>query len=234
MTKATTLPTVDDAVANIQAELAQTEVQRTRAEEEVDASMARISLLTHRIANIHAARSALAGLPSLDPHQAWLDHLTAWRKALTGEMLALPTTIRDPRSLGLERNLKLSIRVIELGPDVANGTGYDMTTLRLGALMIESGYEVVGADPDRHFAGTLPWFGSLPEVERRIADTKQQRADAEAVLADALLDDGERERRATQSRARIDAIDAAPVRKVRGDGSIYERHSDGRRVEVTS
>ena len=133
----------------------------------------------------------------------------------------------------LQRDQK-GVLEAKFGPDVVNGSGWDLTTLRLGALMRESGYEPTGADPDRHFSGVMPWFGSLPQVERRIADLKKQRAEAEARLDNALLDDAERERRAAENKAHIAAENARPVRKVRGDGSQYERHADGRIVEVAS
>jgi hypothetical protein len=89
---------------------------------------------------------------------------------LCNELRALPERIRDDKTFGLKNNLTLSIRVIDVGPVAANGTGYDLTTLRLGVLMREAGYEPEGADPDRRYCGVMPWFGSLPQVERRIAE----------------------------------------------------------------
>ena len=232
MTK-TTAP-VDDVLTKLQAELAETETRRNRAEQEVAACLARINVLTGRLTAIHAATAAIANLSPTAPDQEWLDHLNAWRNTLCEELRALPATIRDAHTLGLKTNLVLSIRAIDLGPDVANGTGYDLTTLRLGALMIESGYEVLGADRDRHYAGKLPWHGSLPKVERRLADWRKQRAEAEARLADAVLDEAGRERRVAERKSQIDALNATPVRKTRGDGSQYDRYPDGRRVEVTN
>lgn len=68
--------------------------------------------------------------------------------------------------------------------------------------MREDGYEAVGADPNRNYSRVKPWFGSLLEVQRRIADLKKQREDAQARLDEALLDDTERERRAAESQTR--------------------------------
>lgn len=79
----------------------------------------------------------------------------------------------------------------------------------------------------------MPWFGSLPEVERRIQQLTTQRAEAQARLDEALLDDAERERLAAEDKARRAALNAAPQRKVRGDGSQFDRYPDGRMVEVS-
>ena len=125
----------------------------------------------------------------LAPEQEWLDHLIGWRKTLCDELLALPSPIRDSHTLGVQRNLTLSIKTIDVGVAVVNGTGYDLTTLRLGALMREAGYEPTGADPHRNYRGVMPWFGSMPEVERRIQQLTKQRDDAQAMLDEALLDD---------------------------------------------
>lgn len=100
--------------------------------------------------------------------------------------------------------------------------------------MRHAGFEPAGADRDRNYSGVMPWFGSLPEVERRIAALQKQRDDAQARLDEAMLDDAERERRAVEAKARRDALNAAPQRKVRGDGSQFHRFSDGRVVDVTS
>ncbi len=113
-------------------------------------------------------------------------------------------------------------------------TVYDLVTLRLGQLMREAGYEPAGADADRSFSGVMPWFGSLPEVERRIANLQKQRDDAQARLDEALLDDEMRIEREAEATARREAVNALPTRKVRGDGSMYDRFPDGRVVEVTT
>jgi hypothetical protein len=205
-----------------------------RTQRELDTCVARMAVLTQRMTVIRIASSTLASLPPLAPEQRWLDLLTAWRKTLSDELAALPSPIRDSHTLGEQQNLMLSIQVIDVGLGVIRDSGFDLTTLRLGALMREAGYEPVDADPERHYSGVMPWFGSMPEVEQRIADLQQQRDAAQAQLDEALLDDNERERRAAEARARHDALNAAPVRKVRNDGSQFDRYPDGRRVEVTS
>jgi len=101
-------------------------------------------------------------------------------------------------------------------------------------LMREAGFEAEGADPSVNYGGVLPWRGALPEVERRIAEGERRRASAQSALDDALLSDPERAEREAESKARRDAANALPQRKVRSDGSQYDRYPDGRRVEVTS
>ena len=90
-----------------------------------------------------------------DADERWFALLTAWRTTLCAELLALPSRIRDPHTLDAKRNLELSIRCIDFGLSVVDGTGYGLTNLRLGALMRE--------------ARMMPWLGSLPEVEKRLA-----------------------------------------------------------------
>ena len=109
----------------------------------------------------------------------------------------------------------------------------DLTTLKLGALMVADGYEIVGADPARYYGGGLPWFGSLPEVQRRLEDLDRRREEAQAALDEALLDDDVRAKRDAEAAANIAALNAQPQRKMRGDGTMYDKYPDGRRVEVT-
>jgi hypothetical protein len=228
-----TTSTVDDVLAKLQAELDGLNIRRIEAQQEANACVPRMDVLRQRFSAIQVATTVLAGLAPLDPEQEWLDRLTAWRQTLRDELLTLPPRIRSDKDLGRQQNLTLSIRTIEFGIGAGKDSGYDLTNLRLGHLMREAGYEPVGADPDRNFSGVMPWFGSLPEVQRRIAALQKQRDDAQARLDEALLDDDARERLAAEGKARRDALNAAPQRKVRGDGSEYDRYPDGRVVEVS-
>lgn len=228
-----TIPsTVDERLAQLREECAALNISRTQAEQDAATYSRQIEERELRIITIHGAAAAIAGLPALAPEQEWRDLLTSWRKTLCDELLALPPRIRDSHTLGVQTNLTISIRIIDFGISAANDTGYNLTTLRLGQLMRESGYEPVGADPNRGYSGVMPWFGSVSEVERRIAKLHKQRDDAQTRLDDALMDDDARAKAAAQSKARIDALNAAPRRKVRGDGSQYDRYPDGRVVEV--
>jgi len=186
---------------------------------------------------ILAAETALQALDTYAPDEAdaqWHAHLTAARAVLATELLALPSHTRDPRQRGLFANLSLSIRVIDAGLGIVAHTGYDLTNLRLGELLRESGYQLDGADPLLNYVGTMPWHGSLPEVEARIAKRAQRCAQAQSSLDDALLDDDVRAEREAEAKARRDALNAEPVLKERGDGSKYMKFPDGRRVEVTT
>lgn len=230
-TTTNTATSVDDVVATLVVKRDALALRRTHAEQEVRVCNPQIGALTRRISAIQDATAVLAGLPSLAPEQEWLDHLTAWRQTLRDE---LSLRIGDPQTPGLQQNLTLSISAIDVGLGAVDGTGYHLTTLRLGALMRDAGYEPVGANPNTHYSGEMPWFGSLPEVERRIASIRKQRVDAQAQLDEALLDDAARAKRDAELKARRDALKTAPQRKVRGDGSEYDRYPDGRVVEVTN
>lgn len=193
------------------------------------------ALLDRRIHHARDAASTLAALPSDAADQHWLDQLNGWRQVLCDQLLALPSRIRDAHTLGVQTNLTISIRAIDFGPAYAlKDAAYSLTTLRLGALMKDSGYTVVGADPGRNYAGELPWHGSIKEVEQRITDRARRRATAQAQLDDALLDDDERAKRDASSDMRRARLNAEPQLKTRGDGSQYLKYPDGRRVEVAS
>jgi hypothetical protein len=181
-----------------------------------------------------AARNAMQTLAALaDPDPLWAERLNAWRQTLCAELLALPPRIRDAKLLGVQRNLTLSIRVLDFGPDHAlKDCEYSLGSLRIGELMREAGYEAQGADPDRNFTGVMPWFGSLKEIEHRAKDVERRRFAAQSALDDALLDDDEREKKGAEAKARRAALDALPTRKVRGDGSQFDKYPDGRIVEI--
>jgi hypothetical protein len=162
-----------------------------------------------RIRAAHEATAALASLHEPDP--TWRAHLEAWRRLLCDELLT-PVEHVTPKVRALRTNLTLSIRCIDFGPDVLAKTDYDLSTLRLGPLMRASGFEVQGADPARNYHGTMPWFGSLKEWERDERARTKRRAQAEAALADALLDDAERETQEADARALRDCYNAMRVK----------------------
>src|SRR5688572_27230881 len=115
MTTANTVPTVDDVLVKLKAECDEFAIRRTQAQQEVDAYAARMHVVAQRMSAIEVATTTLAGMPSLAPEQAWLDHLTAWRKTVCDELLTLPPRIRDDHTLGVRRNLELSILTIDRG-----------------------------------------------------------------------------------------------------------------------
>src|SRR2546422_5054921 len=91
--------------------------------------------------------------------------------------------------MGRSQNLTVSIRSIDFGAGEFRDSQWARETSRLGELMVASGYAVVGADPSRAYVGTLPWRGSLKEVEQRLKETARRRAQAQQQLDSALLDD---------------------------------------------
>jgi hypothetical protein len=85
-------------------------------------------------------------------------------------------------------NLASSIQVIDRGPSLLEDRGGSISTLHLGQLMTESGYQSPPPPPDEPFRiNDLPWFGSLPEMERRLKALNAQRDEAERRLDAALL-----------------------------------------------
>jgi hypothetical protein len=179
---------------------------------------------------IQVARSATAAVASAEHELAaateWFNHLTAWRQTLCDELLALPPRIRSGHQLGVQQNLKLSILAIDRG-QLATDSGYQLENLKLGDLMRASGF-AEAPKIENQIVGPLPWFGSLPETERRIKVAQAARADAEQRLHDALMTDDDRAGEAAEVARR----NALPQRKTRGDGSQYDKYPDGREVEV--
>lgn len=204
----------------------------TRAE--AAAYSAATALLDQRIASCKGALATLDKLGTDDADVAWLAFLTSARETLATELLTIKSPIRDPKVMGRNINLTRSIRTIDFGLGVLAESGHDLTTLRLGELMQSAGYEAVGADPTRNYLGVMPWFGSVSEVEQRIAARERRCAAAQAQLDEALLDDDVRAKRDAEADMRRAELNTRPVRKVRGDGSMYDRFPDGTRVDVTT
>lgn len=227
MTTQTETPTVDTVLARLECDLAALPGEDT-FQRQLDANRTARAVLEAQLQTIRTTRVALANLaPRIAAETEWRDHLVDWRKTLCDELLALPLRIRDERTLGVQQNLKLSILKIDSDAEVAPWT---LETLKLGQLMREAGY-VEGPRIENQACGALPWYGSLPDVERRLQTLQQQRDAEQARLDESLLDDAERERRAAERRA---TFNATPQRKTRGDGSQFDRFPDGREVEVTS
>ena len=146
-------------------------------------------VLENRIVTLRAAITALANLdPRIVAATEWRDFLTAWRKVLCDELLALPpahtANERDLR-LGKAQNLTFSIQCLDRGIGVLADTGWALNTLRLGELMREAGYRE-GPRIENQVHGEMAWFGSLSETERRLRDLEQQRSVAQAQLDAAM------------------------------------------------
>jgi len=185
-----------------------------------------------RVARIEAGRTAQATLAAVDPEMAtlteWKGHLEGWRQTLCDELLACPPRARTGPERGKRQNLTMSIVMLDRGLKL-DGTGYSLETLRLGELMRESGFVAAPPVKDLEAFGRLPWFGSLNWVEKQLKQLQERRDAAQAALDDALMDDGERARRAAER----NALNARPQRKTRHDGTQFDKYPDGRVVEVT-
>lgn len=228
----TKLHTVDEVLSSLQSQLDELDIRRTQTNREGEAHVANTETLAQHMSAIQTAATALASLPSPDDDQEWLDRLNRWRKPLCDELLQIKSPVRDPRTQGVQRNLMLSIRCIDFGTGEFASSGYSLETSRLGELMMQGGFQLVGADERTNAVGTLPWFGGVREVEKRLAKLNRRRVEAQAALDEAMLDDATRAKRDADAKARREAANAQPVMKTRGDGSQYLRYPDGRRVEV--
>ena len=110
------------------------------------------------------------------------------RKQLCDELFDVPSPIRTAQARAAHRTLTLSIQVLDRGPGVLADTGCALETLRLGQLMREAGYEQNVPPPSGEIGLRLPWFGSIPEVTRRIRKLEERKKDAQARLDAALAD----------------------------------------------
>ncbi len=202
------------------------DLPHTMTQREVSDYVAVTTALDRRLRQAHTATATLAELH--EPDSTWAERLHVWRQTLCDELLALPPRIRDPKLLGVQQNLTLSIRVIDFGPTVLKETLYDLTALRLGALMSEAGFEVVGADPLRNFSGVMPWHGSIKEVEHRMKDVERRRAAAQEALDTALLDDDGRAKREAEAKEYRDALNSMRVKNGEDGRSlrVVDRQND--------
>lgn len=190
----------------------------------------RRAFLSHRIANVRDVVTTLSEVSrELELLTTWRSHLVKWRERLQQELGGLGTDF-TPTDVGRRQNLELSLATIDA--TVPRYTDRQFETLRLGALMIQSG--IAPSDPiDGQAIGRLPWLGSLPDTERRLGEVEAIRVQVQGRLDTALLSDAERERIAKEDKQKRDASNAAPQRKTRGNGTRYDKYPDGRCVEVT-
>jgi hypothetical protein len=191
--------------------------------------------LDHRLTTAKAALATLAELSTddADADAEWLGHLETWRKVLCDELLAIPSPVRDKQVLGRRQTLTFSIKCVDFGPDAFRDTGWELESSALGALMVASGYEVVGADPSRHFGGTLPWHGSIKEVERRLRDRARRRAQAEEQLASALMDDADRAKQEAETKKLRDVANTMNLR-IGDDGRLRLFGANNQTVDEAS
>jgi hypothetical protein len=184
MTTATITPTGDAIIAELQREL-DARKDPSDMQAKVNAYITHTDSIAQRLQTIRSATAALANVaPRIAAEIEWRDHLIEWRRTLCDELLAFPPRIRDDRDLGKQQNVKQSITAIDRG-GLSYGGSYGLCSLRLGALMRAAGY-VESPKIENQVCGRLPWFGSMPEVERRLKALEQQRDDAQARLDEAL------------------------------------------------
>lgn len=223
--------TTDERLKQLTKESAALDTRRKQAQQEVDTCVARMRVIANRCNAIQVATTTLAHLAPLASEQEWLDHLSAWRKQLCDELLAVPRRNRDRAEMDRQQNLTFSIRLIDFGLGVAvNSPFLDLSLLRLGELMAEAGYATSGPE----LQGRRGWLGSIPEVKQRIEDVTKQRAKAQAAVDDALMTDEERAKVDAESQAYRDALRTMDV-KGNADGTgLVAYTKDGDPLDVSA
>jgi hypothetical protein len=205
----TTPETTDTRIEKRLAELIKFRAERkdaldlpgTMTQREVNTYHAETALLDQRIATIRTAAEALASLPT-DADIKWRDHLVTWRATLCDELLTIKSPIRDKDTKERADRLTFSIKLIDFGLAISSLGIVTLAPTRIGELMAAAGYEVQGPA----LRGPHGWRGSIKEVEHRITGTTKQRAEAQAALDVALMDDAERATADAESQAHRDAL----------------------------
>jgi hypothetical protein len=198
----------------------------TMTPRELESYLDRTALLDQQLAAVAQAVEMLAKVEDLTPLHAWREFAIPTRDLLCKELLARPRS-RTKVELGITYNLRYSVQCLDFGLGVIEGSGYHLSSLRLGELMREAGYAPLPPAEGQTF-GTFPFPGTLDETERKIKALEKQKAQAGKALEEALMTDEEREARI----AAAHAANAKPQLKTRGDGSQCLRFPDGRVEEV--
>jgi hypothetical protein len=196
------------------------------ARRDADTYVAQTAELDGRISVARNAQLALVALEAqIAPEMKWHDFLTKTRDRLVKVLLGLSKEPRGRVTWDREHAYKFSIICIDKGCEHFPN----------GAPMLPK--PLADAIEDAGFTSETPgpaWFGSIAQVAGRIADRQVRLDAAQAALDEALLDDDARSQRDAEGAARVAKLNAAPVRKTRGDHSQFDRWPDGRIVEVTS
>jgi hypothetical protein len=164
---------------------------------------------------VFVARNAMADLAQLEPRLVadteWLSHLATWRQIIADELLALPR-VRTRAESGHQQNLTLSLTSIDRGLRLFPGAiAYALKGTRVAELMQEAGFVPDVNDEELRMFSYLPWRGSTPEVEDRIADLRERIDRARRLRDDALLTDDERAARNAEAQAFRDALNSMNI-----------------------
>lgn len=172
-----------------------------------------------QIASITHAASSLAAI-DVEPDTRWRDFLVPSRLTCCDELMAIKSPIRDADSKAKAQSLTFSLKMIDFGLNASAHPVVSFAPTRIGELMTAAGYAVSGPE----LRGPRGWQGSLPEVERRLADLTRRKAAALAALDEALMSDEElKQRDAEQAALRTlrlkRSADGRSLVAVRPDGS---------------
>ena len=209
--------------------------QRQRNEYEAKRSLLvlDIAALTPDTERQQRAAAAVASLASeLEDAERWQTTLVSIRAQVAEELIAGSGYPRTRAEIEHQQNLQLSIVSIDKGLRGLEGaTAYSLAGTRLAELLTDAGYAPSSAEHLKMFGG-FPWRGSLRDVEKEIIALNKQLDAARREVEEANLTPAEVAQRHKERQMQ-------PVRKVRGDGSQYDRYYDenGRvtaDVEVTA
>lgn len=196
----TTTPNLLERIAQRRSELQkqrderldELDLPRTMTQRQVNEYKAGTVRTHQQIVNFDKVAAEYSACISVDAEAdaRWREFLAdVARQTLCAERMQIKSPIRD-RALKLRADgLEWGIRYIDHGLGASTiGPVLTLEPTRLGELMAAAGYAVSGDA----LHGPNGWRGSLPEVEKRLADLAKRRAAAEAALDEVLMSDEER------------------------------------------
>jgi hypothetical protein len=216
--------TIDELAAEYAALLDASAHDTTR--EALDALVARRVDLERRLGTAYTAQTTLDALGS-DDDEKWRDLLTTARARFCEERMEIKSPIRDRELKHRAEILEFSIRLIDRGLASSIGALEDLSSLPIGDLLLAAGYEV--KVPELH--GPRGWRGSLPAVEKRLAQRAAEERAARATLAEALMSDEERAAREVEAKAYRDTYNRLNLRHSL-DATTLIAFRDGRVLPV--
>jgi hypothetical protein len=164
--------TLEEINTRIDALPAIADVPMTPRAQEEDAAL-RSDLINRRNQINRSTKILEEYKPLVAEDEIYLEELTAVRKAIVEEAMAIPKRISEPRLQGKLMNLQISVRCLDEGMRHVDGTGWSFETLRLGALMKDRGLE---------------WRGAHNVVRERMQNNTRRCEDAQQRLDAAMKD----------------------------------------------
>ncbi len=193
MSTTTATLTVEAATAKIQQQLSEMldplDIPRTWTQRQLEAyetQRGNLGVILRELGTNHATLVQVT--PKIEADEKWEADLLAMRTTLLQELATLPPQIRLEKDLHFMTNRKISVRIVDFGPHADGQWTRDISTLRLGELLLAAGYRQF--EPERNTnatVGEIEFHGCLAEVQPRLKDLRARRDDAQKRLNDALL-----------------------------------------------